>query len=271
MMGSRGIAALLAATLSMLASAAVANAEPPQWYECAKQTGGPYEKGCTKEGGTGGFNLKPGIGKGATFKGSAGGTFFIDMVIAGKGETVTSCSSAKLTGGVAAPNKVTNVLLTISKCKGFNACDSSGTALETIESEKLSGELGWLNKAHSQAGLVLTSEAAPKSGLIAGQMNCPEFGLGRWVGAFIGAISPLGVIGKEKLVTYSVGPYLGEVSPGYTPVVNPPSFEEGAIPEGVLGIELNGPETGNTWQPEGGLASGLEGSFTLKGENLMIQ
>ena len=58
---------------------------------------------------------------------------------------------------------------------------------------------------------------------------------------------------RNRSSIFSVGPYLGELAPGYTPLVNPPAFEEGEEPVGVLLTELNGPETGNTWQPEGGL------------------
>ena len=82
--------------------------------------------------------------------------------------------------------------------------------------------------------------------------------------------SPFGVVSKESATTFAVGPFLGELAPGYTPLVNPPAFEDGEEPVGVLLTELNGPETGNTWQPEGGLPSGQEGEATNKGESLEV-
>ena len=85
----------------------------------------------------------------------------------------------------------------------------------------------------------------------------------------IGAVTPVDSFSKTATVSYAVGPYLGEVSPGYIPQTNPPAFEEEEV--GVLMTELNGPETGNTWQPEGGTPSGQETSAANKGETLEIK
>ena len=79
----------------------------------------------------------------------------------------------------------------------------------------------------------------------------------------------INTISKTSSAVFSVGAYLGEVAPGYTPLVNPPAFEEG--PVGVLLTELNGAETGNEWAPEGGLPSGQEGTAENKGEFLMVK
>ena len=126
-----------------------------------------------------------------------------------------------------------------------------------------------MDKAHTSAGESLTSEASPGSGYLA-EFECEGLAKVRVHGAVIGTLSPFNVIQKTSTSTFSVGPYLGEVAPGYTPLVNPPAFEEGSEPVGVLLTELNGPETGNEWAPEGGLPSGQEAEAENKGETLGV-
>lgn len=262
-MGSRGVlAAVIAAIMLSLSLAAVASAEAPKWIECAKEKGGPYEKGCTKEGGAGGFSLKPGIGKGKALRG-VGTKLIWHTVIPGKGDMEVECASEKLAGAVAAPNKVNSVVIELKKCKVLESpCKTEGGALETITTNDLSGELGYLNTAHTAIGISLTAEAA--GGYIA-TFECEGFTKARWSGAIIGAYSPFGFVTKESSWIYAVSEYgIGQPNS----LSNPPAFEEGADPVGVLGTEFNGPETGNTWQPGGGLASGWEGTFVNKGEAL---
>ena len=133
----------------------------------------------------------------------------------------------------------------------------------------MAGSLGYMDKAHTAAGQSLTSEAEPGTGY-AVEFECEGLAKVRVHGAVIGALSPFNVIQKESATTFSVGPYLGELAPGYTPLVNPPAFEEGEEPVGVLLTELNGAETGNEWAPAGGLPSGLEGTAVNKGEALGV-
>ena len=71
----------------------------------------------------------------------------------------------------------------------------------------------------------------------------------------------------------AVGPFLGELAPGYTPLTNPPAFEEGAEPVGVLLTELQNEQPGEEsgkFEPEGGLPSGQEGTAVNKGEALEV-
>ena len=131
----------------------------------------------------------------------------------------------------------------------------------------MTGNLGWLNKSKQEAGESLTSEATPKTGYLA-EFECEGLAKVRVFGAVIGSIEPVGEVSKESVSTFSVGEYLGEPEPGYKPLTNPPAFEEEAV--GVLLTELNGPETGNTWQPPGGIPSGQEASAKNKGEALEI-
>jgi hypothetical protein len=239
----------------------------PHWYECAKEAGGKLEKGCAKEGGKGGYVLREGIGKGKSFKGKGGGAI-LHNVIPGKGDIKIECASFKDSGSVGVPDKEFNVVATFSKCKSLGAPCASGSKKETITTNKLAGNLGWLKKASNQAGASLTSEAAPDTGYLA-EFECTGLAKVRVHGAVIGTIAPVAVLSKEATSSFAVGPYLGEVSPGYTPQTNPPAFEEESV--GVLLTELNGPETGNVWSPEGGLPSGQEATATNKGELLEIK
>ena len=255
------------AALALLAQGAFAN---PHWYECAKVSGAKLEKGCAAEGGKGGYELREGLGKGKPFKGK-GSTAILHNVIPGKGDIKIECASFKDSGKLAMPDKEFDVIAEFKKCKSLGApCKTEGGKKETITTEKLAGNLGWLNKASKEAGASLFDEANPGGAeAYLAQFECEGLAKVRVHGGVIGVVTPVEKLSKEATVTYSVGPYLGEVSPGYTPQTNPPAFEE--EPVGVLLTELNGPETGNTWQPEGGLPSGQETVAVNKGEQLLIK
>jgi hypothetical protein len=250
---------------------AVSASANPHWFECAKnKESGKFEKGCATEGGKGGWELKEGIGKGKAFKGK-GGTAILHNVIPGKGDIKVECASFKDTGQVAVPDKEFNVVATFKKCKSLGSpCKTPGGKKETITTEKLAGNLGWLNKSKQEAGASLFDEAEPggKEAFLA-SFECEGLAKVRVHGGVIGKLEPVGVFSKEATSTYTVGEYLGEPSPGYKPLTNPPAFEEEVV--GVLLTELNGPETGNTWQPEGGLPSGQEATAVNKGEFLEIK
>jgi hypothetical protein len=258
-------------------SAATASATEPGWYECAKAakvgktyTGKFSDKVCTTGVETGGkYELQPGVGKGKAFKGK-GGKAILHNVIPGKGDIKVECASFKDSGQVAAPNVEFNVVSIFSKCKSLGApCKTVGGKKETITTEKLAGTLGYLNKAGKVVGADLANEASPGSGYLA-QFECEGVAKVRVHGSVIGQqTGDINVISKESSAVFSVGPYLGELSPGYTPLVNPPKFEGG--PADILLTELNGPETGNEWAPEGGLPSGQEGTAANKGESLMVK
>jgi len=265
----------LVAVFALGAVMAAGASATPTWKYCAKApkneakeyTGKFSDKLCSAGVEKGGkYELVEGIGKGKKFKGK-GGTAILHNVIPGKGDIKVECASFKDEGQVAAPNKVFGVKSTFSKCKSLGAPCASGAKKETITTETLAGQLGWLNKAGNKAGESLTSEATPNTGYLA-QFECTGLAKVRVHGAVIGEVTPVGKVSKESTTVFAVGPYLGELSPGYTPLTNPPAFEEG--PVGVLLTELNGPETGNVWAPEGGLPSGQEGTAVNKGESLEI-
>jgi hypothetical protein len=261
----------LAAVFAFAAfTASSALASKPLWKVCVKSEKGKGEfsdKLCSVgAGGTGSYNLVAGIGKGKGFKGK-GGLAILHNVIPGKGDIKVECASFKDSGSVVAPSGVFNVKSTFSKCKSLEApCKTEGGKKETITTEKLAGSLGYLNKAHTAAGESLTSESAPGSGFLA-TFECEGLAKVRVHGAVIGALTPFGVVSKESSSVFAVAEYgIGQPNS----LSNPPAFEEGAEPVGVLLTELNGPETGNTWQPEGGLVSGQEGTALNKGESLEV-
>jgi hypothetical protein len=254
--------------------AAGASAVKPTWKFCqkaaVKNTGEFSDKLCSvPAGGTGKYNLVAGIGKGKGFKGK-GGHATLHNVIPGKGDITVECESFKDSGSVVAPSGVDNVKSEFKKCKSLGfPCKTEGGKKEVITTKTLAGELGWLDKAHTSAGESLTSQETPGTGFLA-EFECEGIAKVRVHGAVIGAVSPAHAVSKESVSTFSVGEFLGEPSPGYKPLTNPPAFEEGAEPVGVLLTELNGKETGNEWAPAGGLPSGQEATANNKGEALEI-
>jgi hypothetical protein len=260
----------LVAVFALVAITAASASANPTWKVCVKSEKGKGEfsdKACSiSAGGTGSYNLVAGIGKGKAFKGK-GGLAILHNVIPGKGDIKVECQSFKDAGKVSAPSGVFGVTSTFSKCKSLGAPCSSGAKKETITTETLSGKLGWINKGSNIAGESLFNEMTPGAGYLA-QFECEGLAKVRVHGGVIGEVTPVGSISKESKTVFAVENYLGEPAPGYKPLTNPPAFEEEAV--GVLRTELNGPETGNTWQPEGGLPSGQEGIAKNKGEALEV-
>jgi hypothetical protein len=270
---SVGLCALCAA-LVLAASAASAN---PGWWSCEKatpkNTGHFSDKGCTTAVESGGkYELQPGIGKSKPFKsGGHEGEAILWMNIPQVGEPKVECANVKNSGKVAMPNREFGVTFAFSKCKLL------GSSCPDFTTSPLAGELGWLNKEKGEAGIALSNEAAPGSGYIA-QFECPGVAKIRIFGAFIGEQKgDVHQLSPNASMRYRLGNYLGELPPGYSPMTNPPAFEEG--PVGVLRNEFNDAENGNTWGPEGGLPMGLKASgggvenqgIKTKGETLLIQ
>jgi hypothetical protein len=255
-------AVLVALAIAMLGGVSAASASPT-WHYCAKtkpkNTGNYTSSTCdTKSApGEGPYEYYEGIGKGGGFKGKGGS---LTVYIYGLGRMV--CPSTTISGVPVAPNGVAKVELTLKKCKyGATPCDTEGGPLETIETEPLSGQLGWLSKSSNVAGLSLTSESSPGTGFIA-NFDCLGLAEFRWTGAFIAVIGPTKKVTKETELDYSVAEYFtGEA------LTNPPAFEEGTV--GVLETEFNSSATGNKWSEP--TRSGWEGNMESKGEALSIE
>jgi hypothetical protein len=273
------LSAGLSVLCALLAIAACsASAAQPTWWACMKaepkNTGHYADRACSSAVESGGkYELRPGVGKAKPFKSERpGGQSVMHVVIPGLGELKVECGELKVKGRAAAPNLERGVTFSFSKCKALGGPCSSFTT------SPLAGELGWLNKEEGVVGIELANEISPGSGFIA-QFECPGLAKVRVHGSFIGTQhDDVGGLSSASRMLYTVGAYFGELSPpGYSPIVNRPSFEEG--PTGVLLTELNDAENHNTWGPEGGLPSGLEAyggdgqnrGIVLKGETLMIQ
>jgi hypothetical protein len=243
----------------------------PDWYECAKNKHGGLLKGCEESGGKGGYEVKPGVGKGKLFKGKGGQSILHNVIpTLGSVDDQVECASLKDEGHPAAPNLVYGVHVSFSKCKSLgHPCKSAGAKKEEIKTEALAGELGWISPG--VAGVDLANEAHPGTGYVA-EFECEKLAKARVLGSIIGTIGPLDAFSKETTFTYNVGKFIGpveyEAGKLYEPIVNVPKFESGA-PD-FLATELNGEQTGFTWQPPGGLPSGEEAGIQNKGEELEI-
>jgi hypothetical protein len=229
------VTACVAALLAMPAlGAALAQAEgAPEWYECNKEKGvGTYEKGCSKEGGKGGYSANPGVGSGS-------------FVVQGKGKaTLRSPSSSRtivcahfsIRGQKTMPNLLTGVTLTLTLCaRGIDKkahCESQeeGGPKEKgiIESNTLKGELGYISHSPLRVGLKLSSESEP--GLVAiPRIYCLGLDHQRFSGTFVGELGgAVNTSNKHATMSYLPGPYRGEVEPGVTPLVDPPLEGESA-------------------------------------------
>jgi hypothetical protein len=268
------------ALLCGVSAVGAASAAPPTWHYCAKskpeKTGGYSDNKCATPSapGQGTYELLAGVGKAKPFKGISR-QVTIHVVLPSGGEIRVECQTGKISGRMVAPSSVAGVRLTLKQCRVPGApCLSGNGNRETIESDPLTGELGWLNRESGQSGLLLESEdpsgiSEPGAGEVVA-FRCTGVAKYRVSGAFIGAIAPIGKVSKDFALGYDVGDYFGEPAPGYQPLTNPPAFEERSV--GVLETEMTDPEGGGEWSPEGGLPSGIdvEGTFAIKGEALEI-
>jgi hypothetical protein len=266
----RGVLVVLASMLVLGAlTAASASASGPVWAYCGKavpkNTGAYTDKSCSIEspGHEGKFELLNGIGKGKGFKAKAEGARLDGVAPPGGFEL--QCPKASISGQYVAPNKVAGVHITMSKCE-YNV--SEGVTC-TMSTTALSGELGWIDQAKGEAGVMLTSEAEPESGLITEIQGCLVGVKQRWRGAAIGRWGPLNVITKESTLDYVAQQFPDEANKRFDELSNPPAFE-GEEGIHILRSELNDPENGFEWSTARGNAGALEAVFHIKGEALMV-
>jgi len=260
--------ALVAVFALGVVAAATASAEPT-WYECAKGAKGVgYEKGCTKEGGKGGYELKIGVGsKGKASKTKAIGNSTLHTYIPGKGDVPVVCADAKGSDQPVAPNLVTKAVTIFSKCKAAGAPCQSGSKKETIETVPLAGTLGYISKSPLKVGVELTSEKEPGTGYLA-QFDCTGVAHVRTFGAVIGETTgDINHFSKTGDLVFTTQ----EKNYGFGPsVVNNPTHFEGGESEVILLTELEA-EGSETFEPAGGLPSGQQGTVEVKGEEVEIK
>src|SRR5262249_13848174 len=144
----RGALLVMASMLVLGAlTAASASASGPVWAYCGKavpkNTGKYTDKSCSIESPSHGgkYELIDGIGKGKGLKGKAEGGMTLYGVVH-PGEFNLRCEKASISGSYVAPNRVTGVHITMSKCE-YNVNEDVAC---TVSTTPLSGELGWINQ-----------------------------------------------------------------------------------------------------------------------------
>jgi hypothetical protein len=262
---------LSVAALALLAAsvASASAAGTPEWFECVKnKAAGKLEKGCSKEGGKGGYEAKPGLGGGAAFT-AKGASSSLETV---GGHEVT-CASVAEEGERVMPNLLRNLTITFKSCfatgttaKCYGQEEGETTKYKEVTSETLAGELGYISRSPLKVGLKLVNQGEP-GGLLIQKIYC---GGGatfheRLRGSLTGEVkAAVNVSSNKASLAYVLGPHLGEVSPGYTPLTDPPLEGEEA---GGL-IEESQAAPGDPWAEPlpGGFASG---NLKIKG-TLMV-
>lgn len=260
------------------AVSAQATGTAPEWFECAKSAKGLGHylgKECKKSEfkATGGkYDLVPGVGKGKAFKSKGGAAVLHSVNPETNTDIPVECASFKGGGKAVAPNLVTGVTTTFSKCKALGAPCENGKK-ETIVTKTLAGSLGWISKPGKIVGTDLALETAP--GEPVAEFKCEALGEVHTKGSVIGEnTGDVEAISKVSTLVFKPGKFLGPVewAPGkfYEPIVNIPEFEGGS-PD-ILKTELKGSLTGHPTEfyPPGGLPSGQEGESEQKGEALGI-
>jgi len=152
----------IAALLAIVAfAAASASAAEPEAYECVKEHGAPYLKGCTETGGKGGYALKPGIGKDKEVKGkSATVTLHVKTWL---GDDTVACQKSKVTGKDTVTG-MKEVAMSLSKCValGTRPCSTAGAKKEEIKITGLVGVYGYIEEGPTpKVGIKFESEAHP--------------------------------------------------------------------------------------------------------------
>jgi hypothetical protein len=259
-----GLAILAVFALGAIVASA-ASAVEPGWYECAKnKESGKLEKGCAKEGGKGGYEVKPGIGKGKAFKGK-GGEAKLHTAIPGKGDIPVECAGFKDEGHAALPNLQVKVVAKFSKCKFAGLPCQSGTKSGEIVTNSLAGELGYVSKSPLVVGASLYAETEPGAGKEA-EFTCTGAAKIRVHGGVIGTQEgDINAFSKTSTIDYDTAE--AELIPGFKSVINEDTKFEGG-PFTVLLTEF---EQGKGWEPEGGLPSGQEAEGANKGEAIEVK
>jgi hypothetical protein len=263
-----GILGACIATLGAIAVAipALAGAQTPEWAECPKVKGGAYEKGCSKEGGKGGYVLVPGLSAGRTFEAKSKKAVSL-KVVGGKGVNTITCKSIKEEGERVMPDLLRNIKITLVECGGCYHEEPEAFNKKYIESDTLSGELGYISHSPLKVGLKLQNQAVP-GGEVFPKIRCSG-GASLWAGTLNGeATGDVAISNKKADFAYVLGAYMGEPEPGYTPLTDPPFEGEEA---GLLRAETKEGVCCEGFGPPGGLPAGLEATLELKGAAVLIK
>jgi hypothetical protein len=242
-------AAALCGSLAVVASAM---ASEPAVYECAKlkkEAGkfhGKYNNlTCSSENtkDEGEFELKEGVGKGKTFKGSGGKAELHTPKILG----VIECKAFKDEGKILTPKSEGKIVATFSGCETLGKkCTSTGEKAGFIKTSDLAGGIGYIDAEEHRVGADLSAE----SGTQLANFSCE--GLTVVVeGSVIGEIKPVNTFTKTMTDAFEI---------------NASGFQKykklEGMPEDVLEATVEG---------AGPYESGQECSAVNKGEELELK
>lgn len=247
----RFLAAAVAASAALAVWAAGAQASSPAWFACVKAprvervwTGAYENPACSVANPEhhGKYELVEGVGAKTAISakgGRAPGVSHTELVLEANSPTrgwTWGCSTARLLGQAAAPNRVVAATLTMKGC----TITSAGQAPGVVVMGPMSGELGYLDESHTGVGLDLASESEPGGALT--EFTSRTTGASFLVrGSMIARhTGDLTGVGKVFFDRYEAGNFLGETEPGFEPQTNLPSFFEG--PQDVLTVEQTGGE-----------------------------
>lgn len=183
------VLALFALFALFAISAAGASAAEPAFYECAKVTGGKYEKGCGKEGGKGGYELREGIGKKHELKGKSG-----KAKLETPGVGAVECTSSKSVGTLTSPKTINKITVEYKGCtSNGKKCNSAGAKAGVIKTNPLKGEIGYINKAAHEVG----ADISPESGTNLAEFECEGVKIETY-GSVIGRVEPVNTFSKTS-------------------------------------------------------------------------
>jgi len=194
--------ALIGSTVLIAVSAAGASAAEPAFYECKKLTknaegkyeGGFTNKACSEASGTheGKYELKEGIGTKPTIKGKSGHAELESSLGS------VSCTSSKSIGQLQTPTHIGEIHVSYKGCtSGGKKCNSAGAKAGSIETKELQGDLGYLNKAAKEAGVLIT----PVGGGNLAEFNCEGLEIST-KGGVIGQATPVNEFTKLGELTF---------------------------------------------------------------------
>jgi len=183
-------------------SVAGASAAEPAFYECkklAKNAEGKYEGGytsktCSETSATheGKYELKEGIGTKTTVKGKSGHAELESSLGS------VSCTSSKSIGVLQSPTHIGEVHVAYKGCTaGGKKCNSAGAKAGSIETNTLQGDLGYLNKAAHEVGVLIT----PVSTVNLAEFNCEGLQI-ETKGGVIGQATPVNEFTKLGELTF---------------------------------------------------------------------
>ncbi len=218
----------LVAVLAVAAVAATSASALPEWGQCYAKTGGKYaDSNCQTKAKKGKGEFEWRKGSEVTHKEfhgenlGSGGVLTSDLVLCdggnnpegrhpgkcyeGEEENVAAvsveCTSEHNTGDLSGSKEVKNVAVIFSGCTSLGFTCTNTTTEGTIQVNRLKGELGYINKATKEVGVLL--EPAVKKG------NFANFGCG-----------PLSIavgVGNEK----EGAAYSPEKTGGYDGIISP--------------------------------------------------